>query len=164
MKTSILFAGVLAGLLLAGCKKDSSAPTTPPFAASIDGTQLRLTGVKAKVVGTANGTYDLLQITAIVDGDSAKTLGLQIAYKDVVKGQVIDIASDDGHAYIFYISGVGHIYAAGYGTKSVDGKVTITQNDHAKGKIAGTFSGVLKGISDATQQVTCTEGQFSANY
>ena len=162
MKTSILFAGVLAGLLLAGCKKDSSAPT-PPFAATLDGKQLKLTGVMSKDIGS-NGTYALLQITAIVDGDSARTLGLQIAYKDVVKGQTIDIASDNGHAYIFYVSGAGLIYATGYGTKSDVGKVTITENDHSRGKIAGTFSGVLKGMSDATQQVTCTEGQFSANY
>jgi hypothetical protein len=99
-----------------------------------------------------------------VDESNSKHFSLLIAYQDVTKGQTIDLASDDGKAYLVYTDSNGDFYGAGNGWTNGSGKVVVTTTDQMKRKIEGTFSGVLVNSNNTIQTITVTDGYFSTSY
>lgn len=164
MRTMILYGALLAGLLTASCKKNNSDVPAGPLSAKLDGKQMKISNVQVTPDLQGLNNHILLSITVEVDESNSKHFSLLIAYQDVTKGQTIDLASDDGKAYLVYTDSNGDFYGAGNGWANGSGKVVITANDQTKRKIEGTFSGVLVNSNNTIQTITVTDGYFSTSY
>ena len=164
MRTMILYGVLLAGLLTASCKKSNSDVPAGPLSAKLDGKQMKISNVQVTPELQGLNNHILLSITVNVDESNTKHFSLMIAYPDVTKGQTIDLANDDGKAYLIYTDGNGEFYGAGDEWANGSGKVIITTNDQTKRKIEGTFSGVLVNSSNTSKTLTVTDGYFSISY
>jgi hypothetical protein len=160
----ILYGALLAGLLAASCKKSNSDAPAEPLQAKLDGKQMKISNVQVTPELQGLNNHILLSITVDVDESNAKHFSLLIACKDVTKGQSIELAGDDGKAYLIFTDSNGDFYGAGNGWTNGSGKVVITTNDQTKRKIEGTFSGVLVNSNNTSQTITVTDGHFSITY
>jgi hypothetical protein len=151
-------------LLLAACKKNNSDAPAEPLQAKLGGKQMKISNVQVTPDLQGLNNHTLLSVTVSVDESNTKHFSLLIAYQDVSKGQTIDLANDDGKAYLVYTDSNGDFYGAGDGWTNGSGKMVITTNDQTKRKIEGSFSGVLVNGNNASQTITVTDGHFSVSY
>ena len=149
----------LAGMV--GCSKSSSNSTSSEgtMTATVNGASY---SAKSYVVAGYLTSYGQL----IVQGDSivgSDTTQIQVAmpYIPAVNHPI----STDSSQYvgISYI-GPSKEYDAYFGLNGSHGVVTLTGEDTVNLRVIGNFSGVLYNITNASDSIVITNGQFNSTY